>query len=273
MRILVTGRASSGSWKVRGEQLGRAIGALVRPRCMDLRGADIVVWVKRVMKGAPLRGRFWVWDIVDAWPQPEGNAWDDARAVAWLREEIGRHKPNAIVFPTTAMLEDSGWQGPALVLPHHAWPRYHPVARRERVQAVGYEGSHVHLGRWRERLEQACAARRWRFEVNGDMPQCDIGIALRECAGHAPRRWKSNVKLANLQALGIPAICSPERGYLEFGSGSEIYVQTEDELADALDRCASQEFRADAAVRMRAAVPTLTQMAERYKAWLATLSS
>lgn len=272
MRILVTGRGTSGSWKVRGEQLGAAIGARVIPRCADVRGADVVVWVKRIINGAPLKGRFWVWDIVDAWPQPEGNNWTEARAVAWLRGELDRHRPSAVVFPTAAMLADSGWQGPALVLPHHAWPRYHQVALRDRVEAVGYEGSMCHLGRWSEVLERACRARGWCFSANGDLSKCDIGIALRECSGHAPRRWKSNVKLANLQALGIPAICSPERGYIEFGSGAELYVQTEAELAEALDQLGSLECRARAGARMAAAVPTLAAVAEEYMTWLEQLN-
>jgi len=273
MQILVTGRGSSGSWKVRGVQLGAAIGARVVPRCTDTRGADVVVWVKRFVQAARLNGRRWAWDIVDAWPQPEGNVWEKDRAVAWLREELDRRAPGAVVFPTSTMLADSGWTGPTLVLPHHAWPLYRPVQVRDRVRVVGYEGSLTNLGEWRAVLERACAARGWRFSANEDLAKCDVGIALRGRAGYAPRHWKSNVKLANLQALGLPAICSPECGYMEFASGAELYVDSEQELAEALDRCASFEFRARAAARMRAAVPTLAQVAERYRAWLGQWSS
>ena len=48
-RILITGTGTSGSWKIRGEQLGAAIGAEIMPRAAlaNCRRADVVVLVKR----------------------------------------------------------------------------------------------------------------------------------------------------------------------------------------------------------------------------------
>ena len=79
-RILITGTGTSGSWKIRGEQLGAAIGAEIMPRAAlaNCRRADVVVLVKRAspealsaIKAAGLRV---VWDVVVAWPQRPGHA-------------------------------------------------------------------------------------------------------------------------------------------------------------------------------------------------------
>jgi hypothetical protein len=269
--ILVTGKGTSGSWRVRGEQLGAAIGARVKPRASDLRGFDAVVVVKRVSAEtlAAIRssGVRFIYDIVDAWPQPEGNSWSEDRAITWLRGELKRLQPSTVVFTTSAMREDSGWEGPSLVLPHHAWPRYSRNPERP-VEIVGYEGGARYLGAWRAHVERECRKRGWRFQVNGDMRRCDIGIALREDAGHPARRWKSNCKLANLQALGVPAVCSPECGYLEFGSGAELYAEDPADLAMALDICADAQHRKQAAAVMHQATPTLKRVAEQYRSWL-----
>lgn len=272
MRIVVTGTGKSGSWRIRGEQLGAAIGAEVLPRCEKFKGFGLAVCVKRVrpaMLEALRRAAVpWVWDVVDAYPQPEGNTWRAEQAVGWLRAELERLRPHAVVFPTAAMREDSGWRGPALVLPHHAWPKYGKRNHlRDKVSVVGYEG-HVHyLGAWAGKVAEACARRGWRLEVNGDMTQCDIGLALREFAGHPARRWKSNVKLANIQALGVPALCSPEAGYVEFSRGAEVFV--DGDLDRGLDGCAADEMRRRA---QRVEPIRLSEVARGYREWLTALS-
>jgi hypothetical protein len=190
--------------------------------------------------------------------------------------EIARLKPDAIVFPTRAMQVDSGYTGPSLVLPHHAWPKYQANVVRENVSAVGYEGGAHYLGAWRPVLERECARRGWRFVVNGDMTQCDIGIALRDAAGYPPRSWKSNCKLANLQALGIPAVVSPERGYEEFGSEGGEYVAffpgDPVDLVQAFDRLTDFETRKKIAAIMLRAAPRLADVAVEYAQWLDQLT-
>ena len=78
-RILVTGGGTSGSWKIRGEQLGEAICADVLPRAgfADCSAAELIVVVKRappeLLDTVRRSGRPWVWDVVDAWPQRPGQ--------------------------------------------------------------------------------------------------------------------------------------------------------------------------------------------------------
>jgi hypothetical protein len=93
------------------------------------------------------------------------------------------------------------------------------------VRVVGYEGGESYLGKWREIVQRECDKRGWQFQINGDMRDADIGVALRDGNGYAQRHWKPGTKLANLQALGIPALCSQECGYHEIASGSEVWIE------------------------------------------------
>lgn len=279
MRILVTGKGGkSGSWAIRGEQLGHAIGAEVfaMAEMAEVGGSDLVVVVKRtpdiVLKKIRAAGKPWIYDIVDGWPQPYGNAWCQRDAINWLRSRLAQLKPNAVVFPTTRMLDDSGWTGPALVLPHHAWPKYSPQPLSAKVRRVGYEGGIDYLGRWREVIEAECKRRRWEFVINGDLAACQIGVALRDTQGYPAQHWKANTKVANLQALGIPAVCSPECGYREFSSGSEWWAVEAQDVTRAFDAWTYMGARRQARDAMLEAVQGLEQVARTYSAWLHQLS-
>jgi hypothetical protein len=269
MQILVTGRGSSGSWKVRGEQLGAAIGARVVPQCTDFDGADIVICVKRVLNPGLLKGKRWLYDIVDAWPQPSGNDWGKAQAVAWLRGELARLKPYAVVFATAVMHEDSGWDGPALVLPHHAWEAQGVCVIGSEVRSVGYQGGLNYLGNWRNVMGQECRRRGWKWVENPpSIAALDIVVAIREQQGYAARNWKSNIKAANAQGCGTPLIANREAGYLETASGGEYWADTHLEMRTALDALTPQRARVIASSKMRAAAPRLSDIAARYKNWL-----
>lgn len=277
MEILITGKGSSGSWKIRAEQLGEAIGAIVQPNAEphDCKQADVIVVVKRtpraVLDAVRRSGKPWVWDIVDAWPQPFGNAWGRDSALDWLRSELDFLKPNAVVFPTTQMRLDSEWERQALVLPHHAWPKYSPHVVSEKVARVGYEGAAHYLGRWQEVVEKECSRRGWEFKLGG-LEQCDIGVAFRDVGGYPAKAWKANTKLANMQALGIPFVGHRELSYVEFGSGSEFFVDTREQLAAALDALACYEARLEISEAMQAACPVLESVAAKYANWLRALA-
>ena len=267
--MLITGNGKAGSWKVRGEQLGGAIGARYVPFGAKLpEGLVIVVKRTEPFLLAQLKRRPWVYDIVDAWPQP--SSMDRDKAIAWLQGHLAQLKPTAVVFPTTQMLTDSEWTGPALVLPHHAWPKYQPREPQSVVTRVGYEGDPRYLGKWGDLVQAECAKRRWQFTV-GDLSECDIGIALRDAGGYPAQAWKSNCKLANLQALGIPALCSPEAGYREFGSGHERWIESPADLAHAFGAFAHVGPRSRLHDGMIRSAPRLHDIATRYRDWLTSL--
>jgi len=273
-RILITGTGTSGSWKIRAEQLGGAIGAAVVPLASlaHCRRADLVVVMKRVrpetLAAIRAAGLPVVWDVVDAWPQRPGTSMPEREARRWLRDALRALSPAAVVWPTGRMGADAGWKGPQLVLPHHAWPRYMPRPVADQVRVVGYEGAAHYLGKWRAVLEQECALRGWRLEVNGNLAQADIGLALRDGGGYPAAHWKSNCKLANLQALGIPALCSPEAGYRETDGGSVIWIEVPGDIARAFDRLADRTERERLGALAVAAAPRIDRVAGTYRGWL-----
>src|SRR6185295_13656223 len=125
----IVGNGTSGSWKIRGEQLGHDINAIVNPRPELFKHFKLAIVVKRPNKGtlAQLRAADTriIWDIVDAWPQPEGNTWQAMACFRWLNDQIRLIQPDAIVAATRAMADDLravGFTGPVLALPHHARP-------------------------------------------------------------------------------------------------------------------------------------------------------
>lgn len=273
MNLLVTGRGTSGSWQIRGEQLGRAIGATVLPKAIDVAAFDLAVLVKRAepdlvqrlhRAGVPI-----VWDVVDAWPQPSGNSVGKAECMAWLSHQVQTIRPAAIVAATVAMANDCAAFGvPVLALPHHARPGLKRAEIRP-LQVVGYEGGEAYLDGWRRSIDRACDRRGLKFVVNPpDLGAVDIVLALRDATGYAPRNWKSNVKLANAQALGLPVICTREAGYLETASGAERWADTPEELEAAISDLAPIKTRQQVSEVMFKAAPSLERVATIYAKWL-----
>ncbi len=272
----MTGTGRSGSWQIRGQQLGAAIGAMVLANAWQCTGVDLAVVVKRPPKktlsalhkaGVPV-----IWDIVDAWPQPVGNAWDRGACMSWLTEQVKSIRPSAIVAATQAMAMDCKDFGiPVLALPHHARPAMPINPIRQEVRMVGYEGG-GYLGNWAPFLEEECASRGWRFAVNPPaLADVDIVVAVRETQGYAPRNWKSNVKLANAQGSSTPCILNREAGYIETETGGEFWADSQDEMRDGLSHLALHKARHDAAGKLHAGAPQIESVAETYAAWLRAL--
>lgn len=272
MHVLMTGRGTSGSWQIRGVQLGAAIGAEVVPNAIDVARFDLAALVKRpttdLLQRLRAAGVPIVWDIVDAWPQPQGNDWDRKRCMDWLEEMVTMIRPAGIVAATQAMADDcAGFGVPVLTLPHHARPglRRNPIRP---IKVVGYEGGEQYIGTWRAAIEEECALRGWSFVVNpSELADVDIVLALRDSNGYAPRHWKSNVKLANAQGSGTPVICGREAGYLETQSGAEHWADTPEELSAALDALTLTQDRREASERLRAAAPSIDSVAVTYLEW------
>jgi len=279
-RILIAGNGKSGSWKIRGEQLGAAIGATIEPHARPTKRFDLGVIVKRLETPTVNAMRAQripiVWDIVDAWPQPHGNTWDRGACMDWLRGQIKSLKPHALVAATCAMandITDAGFKGPVLALPHHARPGQPINPIRRAVATVGYEGGVQYLGKWHHILEAECKARGWRFVTNpAALADLDIVIAMREAQGYAARMWKSNVKLANAQCTGTPFVGCRESGYLETdATAAAEWADTKGELRGSFDRLDALSIRRDVSAELQAARITIEAVAARYREWLESL--
>ena len=269
MATLVTGRGTSGSFQIRGVQLGNAIRADVIPQAMHVHAYDKVILVKR---GTPellrrLRAKPVIWDVVDAWSQPIGNSWNRVECMQWLKGMVATLQPVGIIAATHAMMDDlkTFYGGEVLWLPHHHRPGLKKVQLRRTVRTVGYEGGVKYLGKWHLILNRLCEERGWQFVVNPpSITDLDIVVAMRDASGYAPRAWKSNVKLANAQGAGIPIICNRESGYLETAGHGVKWADTEEELIEALD---SLESYAERSKSIGHAM-TVDQCADILKTWL-----
>lgn len=238
MNILIVG-SGKGSFTMRGQQLGAALGARVvgAPSDTDLRWADIVVLIKRAgLAWADLAHRFGkpiVWDALDFWAQPKDNGLDEKAARALLQSHIAKIKPALVIGATEAMAQAAG----GVYLPHHSWHGLSPTPAREVVSVVGYEGNALYLGRWRQSIEAECRRRGWSFVINPiDLRACDILVALRDGPwdGWMCREWKSGVKLVNAIAAGRPIVTQLSAAWREIGRGFIVDVQHSD-LPGAFD--------------------------------------
>jgi hypothetical protein len=277
--ILVTGNGKSGSWKIRGEQLGEAVGTSVVPHATEVKRYDLAVLVKRIdvhtLSALTLAKVPFVWDIVDAWPQPHGNLWGHKACLNWLGTHLQTYRPAGVVAATQAMADDIaevGFKGPVLTLPHHARPGQVQNPIRRVVETVGYEGGAHYLGKWQGVVESECARRGWRFVLNpSQLADLDIVLALREADGYAVKNWKSNVKLANAQGSGTPFIGNREAGYRETCGLGEVFADTAHELREGFDFLGDATARHHAAREMLACAPRIEALAPQYRDWLETL--
>ena len=276
MKVLVTGSGRSGSWRIRGEQLGRAIGATVLPEAIDVAQYDVVILVKRPPPDLLARIHAarvpLIWDVVDAWPQPHGNEWPAQACFSWLRHSLLSVRPRAVVAATQQMARDAAAFGYlATCIPHHARPEQRTNPIRDRVALVGYDGGPQYIWRWSQTIKTECARRGWAWHPDPlPLEEMDIVLALRDQQGYAPLHWKSNVKLANAQATGTPVVCAREWGYLECAGREVHFADDQAQLSRAFDALADVETRRAISRDLIASASnyTLAAVAERYRAFL-----
>lgn len=274
MNILVCGAGKAGSWVIRGEQLGTAIGARVDALGLKLGTPDLAILVKRARNDVVQRlhatGVPIIWDALDAWRQ--GCSDDSGRetCMRWLRDRFEVLRPSSIVAATQAMAEDCAEFGvPVLALPHHARAQQALNPILETVRTVAYEGRVEYLGWWQQFMIGECERRGWRFVLNpAQLADVDIVVAVRAERGYGPTHWKSGVKLANAQGSGTPCILNMEAGYQETASGGEVWANTKEQMVAGLEFLADPAERRSMAGLLLAHAPTLDAMATKYKAWL-----
>ena len=262
--MIVTGKGGSGSWKIRGEQLGAALGATVVAKAEDVRGEDVLVIKKD--NGCNIKGaKTIIWDVVDCWPQPDASAWSQQKLIDHIKDIAARMKVDKVIAATKQMALDLDTP---YYLYHHGRTYAHLNPIREHVRTVGYEGSYKFLGRWGQVVEEECRLRGWKFVVNPVViTDCDILVALRDVPyrGYASDNWKSNIKLANAQNSGTPIICNSEKGYTETYSGAELWADMPDELRRAFNILDHQGERLWRAAKLREKTYTVEMAAADFK--------
>jgi len=246
MKVLMVG-SGSGSWQMRGVQLGAAMGARVvsDPSDQDIRWADVVVLVKRAGTRHAQRvravGRPLVWDALDCWHQPAMHRYTETQALTWLKSQIDFIRPDVTIGATEAMARAVS----GVYLPHHGWAGLRPTPARETVKMVAYEGNPMYLGKWAGAIRAACEKRGWQFVLNPpDLSQADILVAFRDGQwdGWMCRQWKSGVKLVNAICAGRPILTQPCAAADEL-KPSGMVLDDVSEVGAALDVCGVLDVR------------------------------
>jgi hypothetical protein len=265
-----------GSWQMRGQQLGLALGARVTgaPSRDDYAWADVVILVKRA--GLPFAeavhqaGKPLVWDALDFWRQPGDNHGDATQSRALLRTRIAAIRPALTLGATEAMAAACG----GVYLPHHGWAGLEPTPARATVQTVAYQGNPVYLGAWTPALRAECHRRGWAFVINPpDLREADLLVALRDGPwnGWICREWKSGVKIVNAIAAGRPVITQDSAAVRELRPPGSV-IEAPKDLSTVFEVWASQTNRAIVvdACRERAPAFTVQAVADRYRQILTT---
>jgi hypothetical protein len=277
MNVLIVG-AGKGSWTIRGEQLGAAMGARVTsaPAQADWRWADLVVLVKRGgakhAAAAHAANVPIVWDALDFWAQPQQNGYSAREARAVFDRQRAEIRPARTIAATQSMAEVCD----GVYLSHHSWVGLEPTPARERIRVVAYEGNVHFLGRWHRVLQDACAKRGWTFVVNPpDLRAVDLLVGFRDAEGgwdgFMCREWKSGVKIANAIAAGRPFVGQSTAALREIGPPSTVVESAGPPLDAAFDAWEPYVARATAveACQALASHYTLPTIATQYAAILA----
>lgn len=278
-QLVMIGNGKSGSWKIRGEQLGRAMGARLMTREVDIdsirKYSGPCIFVKRprfdIVDEAKFRKRKVIWDCVDFWRQPEMNN-DLFAAKNCALEIVGRMKPDLIICATNQQMFDfmeAGITVPMRVLHHHARPGQQVNEIRKNITVIGYEGAEDYLSQSASKIKSMCRDLGCEFIVNpSSLAQLDVVIAMRfgSARGIVPRNWKSNVKIANAQATGTPVIANAECGYKETTKHA-FWAESVNELEETLHAITDHSIRLEKSVALLQEGErfTLEETAEKYK--------
>lgn len=277
MNVLFTGRGGAGSWDIRGTQLAAAMECTATHHATypDVLDHDLVVVVKKipsdVLRYLRLTRKPWVFDALDFYPQPLCTHWQRDEAIAWVQAQIKQLNPTAVLWPNQRMRDDCDDGRPGLVLYHHHRPGLEAITVASKLRTVAYEGAEKYLGQWTQPLTQACKTHGAKFLFNvASMRIADAVVAVRDkpFSGYAQFHWKSNVKLANAQAMGAVFVGQPECGYKETSTGAELWVNNAGELNEALQTLAPQAYRQSMQAKALSAAYTVQQAAKDLKGFL-----
>lgn len=244
----------------------------------DCRWADVIVVVKRVpdslLQNIRASGRPWVYDIVDAYPQPACSSWDQQESIRWAQKRLAELEPDSVLWPCRRMSMDVCGEMEGKTLYHHHRPGIQLNPIRKEIKRIGYEGAPGYIDGWRKAIDAQCARIGAEFVINPlNLSDVDVVLALRDKnhAGYPQRFWKSNVKLANAHGSGTPFIGMPEPGYQETASGCEYWATDSEELGRALDWLAPQSTRQHVSETFLRSAITVEQVADQCKCWIEAL--
>ncbi|CAA0079103.1 Uncharacterised protein [BD1-7 clade bacterium] len=265
-KAFFVGAPNQGAWQIRAQQIstcrtnwhcGSRVSWWMAKTC------DIFVIVKKIRPKCLARikatGKPIIYDVVDAWEQPSDSlkVTDAASALSLFEEKWRAITPDAAIFADRKMEEDlHSLVGLSTTIYHHSYPPLQPQPVRTTVKKIGYQGRDIFLADWQPILEEIAKENRVEFIINPErLEDLDIGIITRggEYNGYLEQHYKSNVKLANMMAVGLPCmIQSGSAAYHETWNDETSYFSSESELREKITQLIhSESLRRDLSDRLQ----------------------
>lgn len=257
--------------------MGGQVGS-VRPNASidDCNNADVIVAVKRLqhpwIDNIKRSKKPWIWDLVDMYPQPACYKWSRKYAINWIRDRILEHNPDGLIYANKRMAQDVGL--PGVVIYHHA-RELKTINLKVKIRIAGYDGRVDYLGRWFDVLKKECFKRGILFSTELPANELDLVFAFRDKPwnGYCQTHWKSNIKLANVHAAGVPFIGNKESSYVETLAGLEIFIKKPTEIGDAIDSVLSLNTRKNIRENFLKNVITVEQVGQQLKDYCEKISN
>lgn len=254
------GDGISGSWMMRSQQVALMHKVWMSKSHMNYGwrlatpGYQVFCFVKRFdpqfAQRLRAKGVRVVYDLVDPWRQPEDGLANKSlsEVIRFFRNRLENLPVDGVIFPTQSMCDDLGKFVPnPITIYHHHRIGLPPIDLRRQARVVAYEGEPSYLGPWLKSMQHICGKLNLQFVINPpSLSDADIGFAARggDHGSLMARRYKSNVKLANFLAAGLPCVVHrDEVSYQETGNEHVRRFADENELEQQIRSLLPYEAR------------------------------
>lgn len=216
-----------------------------------------------------------IYDCCDFWKQPQESVFYTSETSAknlWkqVREAVN---PDSVIFSNRRMFDILGEKNDTFIYHHHD-PRLTPNEVRKIPTVVGYMGNPNYLGEWGPTITKAAQMLGMTFKVNPNPREIDIGISMRGTLyrNYLEKTFKSNVKLANWYALGIPCLMWPEWSVIETAIDPVRLFEDVDSMGEQMAELVDYDLRKSISERFVLESKTyhLDTIANQYEKYIAS---
>lgn len=236
MRVLFVGMSEkAGSAIMRGKQMAdqrEEWDYKFNPSYEDMLGYDAIVLIKkakpRILHDIKKAGAIFFYDALDWWGQESFN---EEEAKARLRSHLNRVDADCVIATHLAYGVDMiGLCRDWTTIEHHYDPRLDPSVGGKRLV---YYGESRYIVYWWKDLVSACTEVGWEFLMNpSNLTRTGAMVSLRDSEYNSwiNKNWKSSVKLATAEGIGVPLIYKDQESVNQFKTEHTYTFDDIDEL-------------------------------------------
>jgi hypothetical protein len=202
------------------------------PTYEEMVGYDIIVLVKKAKPSilADIRrtGAYFIYDALDWWGQ---DCMGETRGRQLSTAHFIPVNADKVIFTHYKYHEDCFRDcNSSIVIPHHGDPRL-PIGTGKKN--LVYYGEANYIGSWYIPIVRACAQNGWQFLINPSDKSCASAMISVRDAKHNSwinRNWKSQVKLANAELMGLQLFHTQQASLEEYATDDTFMFTSEEEL-------------------------------------------